>query len=335
MPLPCPSRRCASALLIAVSLCAVGSRAARAQVFAPPPTPQEPAELRVLIFNTHLLPAIAQTVAGHRGQDDYRTEAIAKRIVGHDLIGLCEVFEASRRREIVRVVQEEAARQSQGAYVAVESPRVWGRSLIGSGLLLLSRYPLEGQPHFVTYKNASRVITSGIKADGLAAKGAIHARLRVGAGPQGAVDCFLTHLESISATARAAQIAELAAFVAEHASAERPAIVMGDMNVTADYPLVIGGEETEYGVLRRSLRVGDAPLADVWATLQPTRGGTSDPLAKEECRRIDYVFVSAGGALQPMAVRVELFLDAAVTQGSLSDHAGVECRFARVGIVAR
>lgn len=122
--------------------------------------------VRLLFFNTHLLPTIAQTVAGHRGQDDYRTAAIANQLDRYDLVGLCEVFESRRREEIIRVLQQ----NSRNAFHAIEQPKPWGRHLIGSGLLLLSRYPIVGEPHFLTYQDASRVLTSGWKADGFAAK---------------------------------------------------------------------------------------------------------------------------------------------------------------------
>jgi endonuclease/exonuclease/phosphatase family metal-dependent hydrolase len=288
------------------------------------------AALRVLFFNTHLLPAIAQSVAGKRGQDDYRTQAIAAAVAPYDLVGLCEVFEARRRREIVAAVERAAG----GDITWVESPRRTGTSVIGGGLLLLSRFPLEGEPHAHAYTAASRVLTNGFRADGLAAKGVLHARLLVSASPPLVVDCFLTHLESISAEARAEQIQELGEFIAEHASAERPMILMGDLNVAADEPAAAGDAttaDTEYRRLRQALRVGEAQLVDLWPAVHTARGGTSDALAAGECRRIDYVFLSpptttVAAQWQARDVRVEPFLDAAVTQGSLSDHAGIACR---------
>jgi endonuclease/exonuclease/phosphatase family metal-dependent hydrolase len=182
---------------------------------------------------------------------------------------------------------------------------------VGGGLLLLSRFPCEGEPHFITYKNASRVLTHGPKADGLAAKGAIHVRLRVDDDCDLAIDCFLTHLESISRKARAKQINELAGFIAKHASPERPLILMGDMNTAADYPLKAprsaGGSaatapppRSEYRKITNALRCGGKKLVDVWAAAR----------------------------WQVKTARVEPFLDEKVKQGSLSDHAGVECELA-------
>jgi endonuclease/exonuclease/phosphatase family metal-dependent hydrolase len=286
------------------------------------------ASVRLLFFNTHLLPAIAQTVAGHRGQDDYRTAAIANQLDRYDLVGLCEVFESRRRQEIIRVVQQ----NSNNAFHAIEQPKPWGRHLIGSGLLLLSRYAIVGEPHFVTYKAASRVLTNGWKADGFAAKGVIHAQLRVSEQPPADVDCFLTHLESVSSSARAEQIKELAGFIAAHTSPDRPAILMGDLNVAADYPLNAPSTATEYGQLTSVLLYGQQRFVDLWPAFYAERGGTSDALALEKARRIDYVFLSppltTGPLLEPTSIRVEPFLDEKIRQGSLSDHAGVACTFA-------
>jgi len=306
----------------------VGSPRGFAQELFPLPPVAAPAPVRLLFFNTHLLPAIAQTLAGHRGQDDYRTAAIAAQLDRYDLLGLCEVFESRRRQEIIRILQQ----NSHNAFYAIEQPKPWGRHLIGSGLLLLSRYRIVGEPHFLTYKYASRVITNGWKADGFAAKGVIHAQLRLSEHPPAHVDCFLTHLESISSSARGEQIKELAGFVADHASPDRPAILMGDLNVTAVFPLTAPSTATEYGQLTSVLLYGQQRFIDLWPAFNAERGGTSDALALETARRIDYVFLSppttTGQLIEPISVRVEPFLDQKVKQGSLSDHAGIECQFA-------
>lgn len=321
---PRPNRRQALRALLASTL-ATAAGAAGAQ---PLPAVREP--LNVLFFNTHLLPAAAQSIAGRRGQDDYRVAAIAGRLHSYDLVGLCEVFEARRRRQIIEIVGE----NSYQAYRAIEPPESWGRHLTGSGLLLLTRLPIDGEPHFITYRAASRVITHGVRADGLAAKGALHVRLRVGEASDMLADCFLTHLESICPTARAAQIDELAAFIAAHAAIQRPLMLLGDLNVEADFPAPApGAPPSEYARLLSALRFGDAPLVDLWTTQHAGRGGTRDALARQECPRIDYVFLSPPHVQnrvhwQPLAMQVEPFLDPRVKQGSLSDHAGLTCRLA-------
>ncbi len=318
-----PTRRAALRTLLGAASVPLAASRVWAQEPAGIATPS--ADLRMLFFNTHLLPGIAQTIAGRRGQDDYRTGAIAAQLLRYDTVGLCEVFEAGRREEIIRTVEE----ASGNAYSWVHSPAPSGRSLVCGGLLLLTRHAIEGKPHFITYAAASRIYNSGIRADGLSAKGAIHARLRTRTEPGFVFGCFLTHLESVSPKARALQVEELGKFIAEHSSPERPMILMGDLNVEADYPANAGPGDSEYRQLVGALRYGGQPLVDLWPAMHTERGGTSNALANGECRRIDYVFVSPPQAqaqtmIEPRALRVAPFLDVNIDEGSLSDHAGLE-----------
>lgn len=283
--------------------------------------------LRIVAFNTHLLPGIALQVAGHRGQGAYRAEAIGRRLVDYDLAGLCEVFDAERREELLGG----ASTAAPGAFTSLWFPKPRGRGLTNSGLLLLSRLPIE-ERHLLTYRDASRFITYGFRADGLAAKGALHARLRLGDGPGESLDCFLTHLESRSAAARRRQLKELTRFIAAHAATERPAVLMGDLNIAADFPPrpAKGASASPYQELLAALKSSGVEWIDVWPALQSGAGGTSDPLAEREGRRIDYVFISAARAaarcsLRPVSAGVERFLDDSVREGSLSDHAAVVC----------
>jgi endonuclease/exonuclease/phosphatase family metal-dependent hydrolase len=302
------------------------SRSCRGQQLdlCPPWSPS----FRVLFFNTHLLPTIAQCVAGHRGQADYRTEAIASRLCAYDIIGLCEVFESRRREEIVRIVSQ----ASGSAYQWVESPKPKGRHLIGGGLMLLSRLAIEGAPHVMTYSQASRPLTRGLKADGFAAKGALHVRLQLPGAPGGAIDCFLTHLESVCPIARAAQIIELADFIRAFSAPDRLALLMGDMNVAAEFPAA-AHTEGEYSQLTKALSRSGASLFDAWPAAHGERGGTRDALAHGNCDRIDYMFISQPVAprtarLNIVDLRIDPFLDARVAEGSLSDHAGLSGVFA-------
>jgi len=285
-----------------------------------------PATLRVLSYNVHLLPDIAYTVAGHRGKAEYRAAALVERLAGYDLLGLCEVFDDDRREELIEGI-DEAAGSALYNYWEKKPP---GRARTNSGLLLLSRSPIEDR-HALTYQHASRFVAYGLGADGFAAKGALHARIRIHEDPPLLVDCFLTHLESRSSTARQLQIGELREFIAQHTDRNRPMIVLGDMNVAADDPRQrpAGPERTPYQRLRLALDHHGLSLVDVWAHLGNGPGGTSDALAEDGGRRIDYIFVSrrrpGAWSLAPARVSVLPMLDEQVPEGSLSDHAAVEC----------
>jgi endonuclease/exonuclease/phosphatase family metal-dependent hydrolase len=293
--------------------------------------PRQSTTLRVIAFNTHLLPAVALAIAGHRSQGDYRSRAIGRRMTDFDIVGLCEVFDEASREQLIDAVRANSA----DSFAALWYPKPRGRGLTNSGLLLLSRLPIE-EHHLLTYRHASRFLTDGFKAEGLAAKGAIHARLKFGDAAGESMDCFLTHLESRSSAARERQLEELARFIAEHAERNRPAILLGDLNVAADIPNreMAGAADSPYQRMLATLRTADLEFIDVWPTLQLEAGGTSDPLAEDGGRRIDYCFVSApnGGSasLRPMSVNVERFLDSHLAEGSLSDHAAVECELSLV-----
>ncbi len=184
----------------------------------------------------------------------------------------------------------------------------------------------------MTYRDASRFISHGFRADGFAAKGVLHARIRLGDAPGESLDCFLTHLESRSAPARKSQLEELARFIAAHASTERPAVLLGDLNIAADYPPcpAKGVSASPYQELLAALASSGLAWIDVWPSLDSGAGGTSEPLDERGGRRIDYVFISAAhdsarNSLRPTSANVERFLDDKVKEGSLSDHAAVVC----------
>jgi endonuclease/exonuclease/phosphatase family metal-dependent hydrolase len=215
-----------------------------------------------------------------------------------------------------------------GPLSIAKGPERSGRHLIGSGLVLLSRLPIEAT-HTVTYKDASRFLTHGLKADSFAAKGALHVRIRISSDPYVAVDCFLTHLESQSAAARDRQVDAFAKFIENHSTRENPVIVMGDFNVAADVETPITGSmATPYQQLCKRLRHNSHPLLDVASALPLL--GTSDAVAPTGGQRIDYVFLSdvafpGQARIEATAVRHLRMLDSQVAEGSLSDHMAVVC----------
>ncbi|HVX15753.1 MAG TPA: endonuclease/exonuclease/phosphatase family protein [Pirellulales bacterium] len=285
--------------------------------------PSKPLTVRVLTYNTHLLPRLAEAFASHRGRGDYRAETIGHRIAEHDLVGLCEVFDPTYRDSLIRSAQ--AATDGKFHVFWTKKPR--GIGFANSGLLLLSVFAIEAS-HSITYTSASGFATEGFRADGFAAKGAIHARLRVRENPPLELDCFLTHLESRSDTARAAQLWQLAEFMRMHVSARRPALLMGDLNVRAD-SASSGDQRSPYLQLVAALAGAGIEWIDVWSDAGRGADGTSDPLAEDGGHRIDYIWLSPPptGRSSPLVRDIEVlrFLDTTVPGGSLSDHSGVAC----------
>ena len=284
--------------------------------------------LHVVTYNIHLLPDIAAHVAGKRSEPKYRAQAIAEQLTEYDIIGICEAFD----RKHTQTFLDEFHANSSTPFVVAKGPTRSGSHMIGGGLLLLSRFPIE-ETHTTTYSHASRFLTSGFKADGFAAKGALHARVRLGSDDSAVVDCFLTHLESQSKSAREKQIEELAEFITVHSTKDNPIMVMGDFNVTADDTVGPGNadSDTPYQRLCSALSHNGRELVDVGRVCQQGNGGTSDALGEDGGRRIDYIFVSDPKAtlntrFDPIEARTLPMLDSEVPEASLSDHLAVACR---------
>ncbi|HVA45576.1 MAG TPA: endonuclease/exonuclease/phosphatase family protein [Pirellulales bacterium] len=275
-----------------------------------------PITLKLLTYNTHLLPRIGEAFASHRSRGDYRAETIGRRLAAYDLVGLCEVFDPRYREALIDAAQAGA----EGKFHVLWTKKPRGVGLANSGLLLLSRFAIV-EHHTITYTSASGFLRHGFRADGFAAKGALYARLRLREDSPLDIDCFLTHLESRSAAARTDQLRQLADFLRSHAAADRPTLLMGDLNMSAHGPA--------YSQLAVALASSGIELLDAWTAAGHGPGGTSDPLAEDGGRRIDYVWVSRGSGTRSRAairtVEVLRFLDSAVPEGSLSDHSGVAC----------
>lgn len=290
---------------------------------------QEIREIEVIAYNVHLLPKVASNVAGKRSNGDYRAKAIGEQIAQYDILGISEAFDPAYSQTLIETLQV----KSSEAFTLVKGPGRSGRHLISSGLLLATRYPVS-ETHTVTYSHASRFITSGFKADGFAAKGALHARIQIGEHPTRQVDLFLTHMESRSSDARDRQIEQFAKFFKQHSTAGVPAILMGDFNVEAGRSSLAldVSRNSQYLRLVGTLQAPDRILVDAGKMVTSGPQGTSDAIAHDGGRRIDYVFLSQ----QPPSHNCQLrllgatnlpMLDLNVPEGSLSDHLGVVCRF--------
>lgn len=291
-------------------------------------TTQFTAPMRIVAYNVHLLPDIAARLAGKRGESAYRAQAIGKQLAGFDLIGISEAFDHDYTQDLIGTLQSNLTTP----FAIAHGPKRSGGHLIGSGLVLASRWPIE-QTHTITYSQASRFLTDGFKADGFAAKGALHARIRIGNGPNARVDCFLTHLESRSSSARQKQITELSKFISLYATDNYPLVIMGDFNVNADETdrLASAITNTPYQQLLSSLSHQGRQLYDLGRLCPPHHRGTRDAMVQGGDRRIDYVFMSNSKSaytakLHPRSAQTLAMLDARVPEGSLSDHLAIFCQ---------
>jgi endonuclease/exonuclease/phosphatase family metal-dependent hydrolase len=282
-----------------------------------------PSAVRVITFNAQFLPGLASSF-NKRPAPHYRAGKLAEKLGGHDIIGLNEMFDLGVRRFFLRQLAR------RGHFYCATPPRSQ-RSWLGidSGLVIASRYPIIAVDT-VVFSKASGFREHGIYADGFAAKGVLHARIRLGdtAAVANEIDVFISHLESRDASIRATQYDELSQFISRHSSPSIPLLILGDLN-TPGGPVEIRNPRSSYHCMLDALGRSRpwAPVVDAWTCLRGGRlgGGTNNPLAADGGKRIDYILFSnsAGNAdLHLVTVEVNTLADPNV--GTLSDHAAVE-----------
>jgi endonuclease/exonuclease/phosphatase family metal-dependent hydrolase len=284
--------------------------------------------IRVISYNAQFLPGIGE-LFNYRVQPEYRAERIGTLLAAYDVIGLSEMFELGRRRTVLETIAE----QWEGSiHTVAVSPEKRSRFGIDSGLVVVRRWPIIAS-HDMTFGNDSSVETYGLLADGFAAKGALHARIRMPADERGEHNCievFLTHLESRDVAIRIEQYAMLAEFVGKWAAPDNPVLILGDLNTDGG----VSGIATAEPDYRRMLDVliaalGDRGLQDLWVECGQGSGATCD-FNEHGGKRLDYILLSNGnGCARPLRAtnaKVNHFEDARV--GALSDHSAVEAELA-------
>jgi endonuclease/exonuclease/phosphatase family metal-dependent hydrolase len=283
--------------------------------------------LKVITYNVQFLPGPGR-LFNKRSDPRYRAETIGRRLSEYDIIGLQEAFDNEPR---TLLLDELRHRLGDDFHCVVPPDSERSSFGISSGLSIITRLPIIAS-HSMRYGNDSSVWRYGPQADGFAAKGALHARIRLSGNFPGeqSVDVFVTHLESHEPAAREAQYSLFAQFVRTHTEAGRPALLLGDFNT--DGRLAFRKDPASaYNRMIAALSLGraHAPLIDVWPNLSDKPGGTNDQETAEGGERIDYIFLfqhaDARPALSPTAIHVRRFADPSVT--FLSDHSGVEAIF--------
>lgn len=246
------------------------------------------AVLRVLTLNAAGIPFVHPGIA-------VRMPAIAARIKAgdYDVVGLQEVWR-----------DRDAQALAQAAGLAY-SARFFHRLAVGTGLAILSRYPIleTHEIHFSCTPSIFRV-TQG---EALAGKGALMARVKT---PKGDLDVYDVHFvsdypDSRYFTLRLTQVFELSEAM-ERWSAGRPVLLLGDLNA--------GPADPEYRILVDLLGLDDACL---------DRGtdhcGITDA---EDNKRLDHVLLPQG---THRIAAAQAFLTEAIPGTTLrySDHDGV------------
>jgi endonuclease/exonuclease/phosphatase family metal-dependent hydrolase len=292
-------------------------------VIASSASAQEGDRLKVITYNVQFLPA---PPANERPNPEYRAKRIVEEVGKFDIVGLQEAFFEAHRQIIV-----DGVRTAWGGELNyVVSPKVEAHAFNG-GCLILTRWPVL-EENATVYTHFSSPRDYGIRADGFAAKGVIHARIaRSKDCIDEWVDVFVTHLEARADELRPLQYKELGAFIRQHADAAHPALLLGDLN-TNGLPEYRADQVSQYSLLMQELREArpEAGFVDVWPQLMGNaRGGTTHQESTEVGKRIDYVLLSnpqpPNTGLKAVNIRVNLYQDPEVV--ALSDHNAVEAEF--------
>lgn len=246
--------------------------------------------LTLLTYNVHLFPPIVALLAWLRGDvavkdDALRCRKIAQCIAGTnaDVVVLCEVWYNRYAESLVAALRQ----HYPYAVVAPSCGNLLRRELLGSGLLLLSKYPLA-EAEFIPYEARAG-------EDRWARKGFVRASLEL--TPLNFIGVFATHVQAGYANAphtaeRLSNIRQLAAAV-QHFQATQPAgtpvFVLGDFNISDD--------SDEYWVLASML--GACGLEDAAAMNPRPTIGQGNVLQwlfskREHTARVDYVFAPRG-----------------------------------------
>lgn len=281
--------------------------------------------LKVISYNVQFLPGIA-AVANKRREPAYRAEQLAEKMARYDVVGLNETFDPRYRKIILDGLQKAWGED----YHVVVSPKVEDKPFNG-GLLIASRLPFV-DTHTMVYTQSSSPEKYGLKADGFAAKGVLHARIAPSEDAKDDYfDVFVTHMEARDDEVRETQYEEIGAFVLKHSDPQHTALMLGDFNTRGNLEYQ-RDKDSAYHRLLKALSAGRprSEIQDLWIQLKgEANGGTTEQESSEIGRRIDYVFVSPpeGKAhrLKPVDIRVNGFLDERV--GALSDHSAVEADF--------
>ena len=254
--------------------------------------------IKVFEYNTHLYGDTIDFLKGILAyQDKLRARDICRRLLtcGADIVGLCELWDP-----ILALNYPDGVAYSVREvypYFYYPQTRIVLPKVLGSGLLLLSKWPLSNMS-FVGYKKLAGL-------DALSTKGMACATVQP---PQGnAFNVFLTHTQADTyETERQDNISQLAQWIQQHqASSNAPVFSFGDFNVIGEE--TNGVPSAEYKATMAKL--SPCGLSDSCRIVYPDAGrhheytydGLTNTLIpifapgdKNAQQRLDYLFSGVG-----------------------------------------
>jgi endonuclease/exonuclease/phosphatase family metal-dependent hydrolase len=190
-----------------------------------------------------------------------------------------------------------------------------GEPLADDELTIVSRFPIVETNSYI-YKNSYGI-------DGLAAKGVLHARIRVGE-PEAStyVDVFATHLQAGHDDYKRCQVIELADFIYETADPVNPVLLLGDFNIDGSTE-ARAEPASNYNYLMNILKNLSSGHNIQDTGLHLTSGTDhSDNPEENRKKRIDHIFVSQNLTWSQDNVQIVDFAGIE-EKPTLSDHAAV------------
>ena len=261
--------------------------------------------LRLLTFNVQGIPIVGPDQSRHA---DTGRALKAARLAGTapHVVAIQEAF-VSETNDINRFAQYPYHYRGPGSK----------GFLIGSGLLILSEFPISGQAHQLYEACASW--------DCWARKSAVGVKVHVPGLPE-PIELLNTHLNSnpdgdifvsknSTMEVRGDQLNEMLGFMVRTMDTERPVFVIGDFNMR--YP------EPQYAQFLRQL----SGISAVDYCAQQT-GCEGHEDAKSVVRdAIDHQFYRRGSRIDVVPVKFQRILGAPVNGRRLSDHSGFEVHY--------
>jgi endonuclease/exonuclease/phosphatase family metal-dependent hydrolase len=280
---------------------------------------------RVITYNVQFLPEPVSS-KNKRPQPEYRAGRIAEEVSPFDLVALQEIFHDRHRSILTGRLRTAWDNKLQALY----SPTPKGFYTSG-GCLLMTRLPMRDMSSLV-FTDYSRPQDYGLRADGFAAKGVLHARIAPSQeAPDNTIDVYVTHLEARADHLRPKQYAQIANFLRKTSDPTHPFLLLGDLN-TNGRPEYQKDSQSQYVELLKQLRAARpaSRVDDVWPLLHGNAiGGTTEQESDQIGKRIDYVIVGnpqlTYPQLTPVAIEVKTFQDTRVV--ALSDHNAVVASF--------
>lgn len=258
-----------------------------------------------------------------------RVQQLPQMIQDCDIVSLNEAFQVGSRT----VTNFVSACKLFGFkdFVSIKSPSFFSKRFMDGGVLLMSKYPIV--------LSDSIIYQDGTTVDDWAAKGAVYGKILLQQNDW--VHVFATHTQACYKVitsdlirVRKSQLSELRNFIAKYANDQKPAFLLGDLNIDARI-------DGEYDFLTSNLQIPNKKLRDLCfetngghpitlGDLDPNNGNPIDTVLTNpddygSKQRLDYIFMyeTAEGKAMKHESYVKNFFVENKHYVQLSDHYGI------------